>query len=83
MLVTFEYLADPTSVRRVDPDDLASTFGEGVSLKRITVQVTDDPVTTGIEKRLVWLNNLSAYRTDPDNPFSNTLPSEIGGLRSK
>ncbi|MBE5074000.1 hypothetical protein IM511_06750 [Erythrobacteraceae bacterium E2-1 Yellow Sea] len=54
MFVTFRNNADPTSVERVDPDNLAATFGEGVSLKRITVQITGDPVTTGIEKRLGW-----------------------------
>ncbi|WP_198507666.1 hypothetical protein [Qipengyuania seohaensis] len=58
MLVTFEDLDDPTSVMRVDPDDLAATFGEGVSLKRITVAITQDPVTTGIEQRLVWLGQI-------------------------
>lgn len=52
MLVTFTDIADPTSVVRVDPGDLAASFGEGVRLRRITVEVTDDPVTTGIEKRL-------------------------------
>lgn len=56
MLVTFSDLADPTSVALVDPDDLAASFGEGTTLKRITVQITDDPVTTGIEKRLGWWN---------------------------
>lgn len=55
MLVTFGDLADPTSVAEVDPDDLAASFGEGVRLKRITVELTDDPVTTGIEDRLGWL----------------------------
>lgn len=54
MLVTFEDLADPTSVETVDPDDLAASFGEGVRLKRITVQMTEAAVTTGIEKRLKW-----------------------------
>ncbi len=58
MLVTFDDLADPTSVKRVDPDDLAATFGDEVSLKRITVQITDDPVTKGIEKRLGWLGQI-------------------------
>ncbi|MEP2549784.1 MAG: hypothetical protein ABJH26_00690, partial [Marinomonas sp.] len=55
MLVTFGDLDDPTSVAEVDPDDLSSSFGEGYALKRITVQVTDEAVTTGIEKRLGWL----------------------------
>ena len=58
MLVTFGDLDDPTSVEEVDPDDLAATFGEGVSLKRITVQMTDDLVTTGIEERLGWLGKI-------------------------
>jgi len=51
-LVTFGDLTDPTSVAEVDPDDLAATFGEGVRLKRITVELTDDPVTSGIGERL-------------------------------
>ncbi|MEL7189060.1 MAG: hypothetical protein AAGK17_05860 [Pseudomonadota bacterium] len=55
MLVTFGDEADPTSVAKVDPDDLAASFGEGVKLKRITAQITNDPITTGIEKRLGWL----------------------------
>lgn len=57
MMVTFGDEADPTSVAEVDPDDLAATFGEGVKVKRITVELTDDPVTTGIEERLGWLPN--------------------------
>lgn len=57
MLVTFGDEADPTSVERVDPDDLAASFGAGVRLKRITVELTDDPVTRGIEERLAWLKN--------------------------
>lgn len=83
MLVTFRDTGDPTSVQLVDPDDLAATFGPGTRLRRITVEMTHDAVTTGIEERLGWLNNLEAYRTDPDNPFTNTLPPEIGGLRSR
>ena len=55
LLVTFADPADPTSVQRVDPANLAASFGPGVTLKRITVEVTNDPVTTGIEKRLGWL----------------------------
>lgn len=45
MLVTFRDPTDPQTVERVDPDDLAATFGPGVTLRRITVQMTDDPVT--------------------------------------
>lgn len=52
MLVTFKDIADPTSVVRVDPDDLAPSFGAGYRLKAITVQVTDEPVTVGIDRKL-------------------------------
>ena len=57
MLVQFANIDDPNSVERVDPDDLAKSFGLGVRLRRITVQITDAPVTTGIEKRLGWLTS--------------------------
>lgn len=57
MLVTFGDLADPTTVALVNPDDLSATFGRGFVLKRITVELTDDPVTTGVEGRLSWLRS--------------------------
>lgn len=91
MLVTFRDINDPTSVARVDPEDLAASFGEWVSLKRITVELTDDAVTTGIEERLSWLreiwpNKLNGDRfedmttTDPSAKLSaNSFSTEIGG----
>lgn len=78
MLVTFGDLDDPTSVELVDPDDFAASFGEGVSLKRITVQVTDDPVTTGIEERLGWLGEYPEPSLDPDHgPRDFSLPATL------
>lgn len=53
--VTFDDEADPTSVKLVDPDDLAASFGAEVALRRIIVELTDDRVTKGIEDRLGWL----------------------------
>ena len=52
--VTFTDLADPTSVKLVNPSDLAATFGPGYRITRATIEVTDEPLTTGIEKRLPW-----------------------------
>ncbi|MHA6317625.1 hypothetical protein ACXYN8_08195 [Altererythrobacter sp. CAU 1778] len=57
MLVTFADERDPKSIARVDPDDLSASFGVGVKLRRITVALTSDPVTTEIERRLEWLPN--------------------------
>lgn len=58
MLITFGDLRNPKSVVEVDPTNLARSFGAGVVLKRVTVQMTDAQVSTGIEKRLGWLNFL-------------------------
>ena len=56
LMVTFGNLADPTSVRRVDPADLAASFGPGIRLKSITLEITAEPVTEGrVEKVLGWL----------------------------
>lgn len=70
MLVTFGDISDPTSVMSVDPKDLAAEFGSGVKIRRITVQVVSDEITTGIEERLKWLKNqrgqlVEAKLTDP------------------
>ena len=73
MLVTFTDIADPSSVKLVDPADLAASYGPGVKLKRITVEITDDPVTSGIEKRLGWLTkSLKGYDFHPEGiPVGN------------
>lgn len=55
MLVRFRDPADPMTVEKVDPANLAASFGPGVRLRRITIQITDDRVTRGIEERLPWL----------------------------
>jgi hypothetical protein len=47
MLVTFDDIAKPATVREVDPDDLAATFGEGVRLTVVTLEITEEPVTEG------------------------------------
>lgn len=81
--VFFHDISDPRTVERVDPEKLAATFGKDVRLKRITAVVTDDPVTTGIERRLGWLDRLADYRGDRSNTFTSVLSNEIGSLRKK
>ncbi|MEX2490602.1 MAG: hypothetical protein WD425_02455, partial [Nitrospirales bacterium] len=81
LLVTFTDITDPTTVKTVDPDNLAATFGPGVSLKRITLEITDEPVTEGkIENVLRWLDDPGVMK----NPGWRNLPYEarmaINGL---
>lgn len=65
VLVTFRDVSDPESVERTDPAALDKHFGSGVRLKRITVELTDAAVTTGIEKKLVWLAQSKDGGLDP------------------
>jgi hypothetical protein len=76
MMVTFGDLADPTSVAEVDPDALAATFGEGVKLKRITAELTNDPVTTGIEERLGWMDAFRKKWFDGTSTVSEDLTTD-------
>ncbi|WP_206075913.1 hypothetical protein [Mesorhizobium sp. Z1-4] len=82
LLVTFDDINDPTTVKRVDPDNLAASFGLGVSLKRITLTITDEPVTEGeVEKLLGWLREYYGKQLDgrryetvnSTNRFANSL----------
>lgn len=56
LLVTFDDLAQPQTVREVDPTNLAATFGPGVVLRGMTLELTHKAMTQGsIEQLLVWL----------------------------
>lgn len=83
VFVAFADIQNPKSVMQVDPGNLTSSLGAGFKLRAITVQLTDREITTGIERRLKWIDSLDRYRTDPNNPFTDQLPSEIGALRER
>jgi len=55
MFVTFRDEGVPETVEQVDPTNLSQAFGAGVKLKRITLQLTDEPVSSEILDRLPWL----------------------------
>ncbi|BAB54832.1 hypothetical protein [Mesorhizobium japonicum] len=64
-LFTFLNNSDPSSVEKVDPNNLEASFGPGVFLKRITLEITNEPVTDGaIGKILAWLPDY--YKTQFD-----------------
>ena len=54
-LITFANINDPRSVILVDPDHLQETLGTNFTWNEITVEITDDPVSTGIEQKLPWI----------------------------
>lgn len=80
MLVTFRDRLDPTSVVEVDPADAAASLGPGYSIRRITVSVTDDPITDGeVAKWLPWLSRFDQpvlvpiVRLDEKRPRAQSL----------
>lgn len=84
LLVTFDEINDPASVRRVNPGDLAATFGPGYRLNAITLSITEEPVTAGpVNALLPWLPDHYSKRFDgqrfgtikTNNPFANSLAS--------
>jgi hypothetical protein len=67
-LVTFADINDPKTVMAVDPQDLAATLGPGVKWKSITIEITDEPVTSGIEKKLPWISEYDDKLLDGHKP---------------
>ena len=84
LLVRFRDIRDPKTVEQVDPRNLTASFGEGVRLGTVTIEPTDDPVTTGIEKRLPWFKEFHNKHFDGErfetikakNRLANSLSSE-------
>lgn len=58
MLVTFDDITKPETVREVDPEDLAAVFGNGVRLKAVTLEITRELGTEGrVEGVLGWIGD--------------------------
>lgn len=70
-LITFENLDYPTSVKLVDPANLTASFGDGYSLKALTLEITDEKVTDGaVENVLGWVRSPKILQ----NPVWASLP---------
>ena len=69
LLVTFDDITKPETVREVDPAELSEVFGEGYSLKTMTLEITQEAVTTGkVEQALGWW---LSYRAGPYNSMKS------------
>lgn len=90
-LVTFGDMADPRTVRKIDPTDLEATLGPGVKWRRMTIAIVSpgaafgiggEPITTGIEKRLGWLVGFNGSLAHPGRKggirTSNELAATLG-----
>ena len=82
-MVRFRNLADPASVERVNPQNLAASFGQGVKVLRVTAEVTRDSEVESIAKTLPWLGHYLKnhfhldgavhHVTAPSNPLTVIL----------
>lgn len=75
LLVTFDDIAKPETVREVDPADMAATFGPGVTLKGVTLEVTDEEVTgSDLRKLLGWLGPYPEPALGPATGRTTNIP---------
>ena len=75
MLVTFADITDPASVELIDPADLAASFGPGVKLKSVVLEVTDEAVTKPILDGLLgWLGPFPEPALGPATGGSGSVP---------
>ena len=82
-LVRFLDPSDPRTIEQVDPSNLAATFGPGVALKPVTIEITTDPITRGIEKYLPWMAGPQLGRLDGSTGKQSTLASQLSSYDFK
>lgn len=74
-MVMFEDLKKPLSVGRVNLSNVEKKFGEGVYIKEYKLEITQAPVTRGIEDILPWLSDLEGRYINGD---SNSSGAPLG-----
>lgn len=77
MLVKFRDLDDPKSVEQIEPGNLAATFGSGIALRDAVIEVTEAPLTTGIEVKLPWLKTMKTHLDGDQYHSRSTLANEL------
>lgn len=90
LLVRFRDVNDPLTVEKVDPLDLAASFGAGVRLTTATLEIVSsrsvpmswiepegEPITTGIVGRLPWLVRIQSNIDGTFSTSSNRLSNVL------
>lgn len=84
LLVTFDDVNDPKTVKRVDPADLAASFGPGHALKSITLEITDEKVAAGkVESVLGWLRTVGDGMLDGAKISTIAAPNRLANDLSR
>lgn len=86
LFVTFDDPDDPLTVRRVDRDEFETVFGPGYRLKSVTIELTDDPVTEGVMRRVFpWLVDVWRKGGSIDGTVGTSLsnPNRLADILGK
>jgi hypothetical protein len=54
-LITFKDIINKNTVVVIDPTKISEVFGEGYSISKLTVEITDSPITQKLNQILPWL----------------------------
>lgn len=76
LLPTFVTLTDPndlSTLRIIAPDEFRRVFGDDAQLRKVTIEMTKEPVTTGIEKAVPML----VTHADRLRRFTSDLPARF------
>lgn len=79
LLVLFETPDDPARARRIDPTR-PDLLPAGTSSLRVSVEITDEPVTVAIARRLPWLPKTigAVVRPGPQTWTRESKPDDFG-----
>lgn len=81
--VAFVDEANPKTVYQVDPTDLGSRF-PGVAFNSLDIEITDEPLTEELRKRLPWLNSQNkVFDRDPPGHIRPLSKRPIGFVLTK
>jgi hypothetical protein len=80
--VTFLDLTDPMTVKLIDPQNIAETFGDNYALTKATLELTDAQHTEGIVRALSWMSRIDGGYLS-GGPTSRGSPYGLSGLAFK
>jgi len=72
-LLAFADLSKSDSAKYVEPRNLSPQLGVNVLIKKITIEVTDDPITKGIENKIPWLKSYAKNNWDSFTDYEHRL----------
>ena len=74
-MVAFSNVNDPASVFEVKAVEVSQVFGSGTYIKRVTIELTGDSVTTDLENHLTWVDTFHGALAG-DRRYRSSIPAQ-------